>query len=213
MPDTSKITPQMLVWAYSHGIFPMAHSRSGPVDWYAPDPRAILPLNSFHVPKSLGRRVRQNRFSVTVDRGFEQVIRACAEPRRGEPETWINNEIIEAFTQLHELGVAHSIEAWLPAAENRYDQDLRLAGGLYGVALGGAFFGESMFHRATDASKVCLVRLVEHLRHCGFTLLDIQFSNPHLVQFGLKEISRDQYTKLLRNALELPVRWDTYLRV
>ena len=204
----SKITPEMLVLAYSQGVFPMAHCRSGAVDWYTADPRAILPLESFHVPSSLRRRVNQRRFSITFDQAFEQVIRACAQPRPNASDTWINDEIIDAYTQLHQRGKAHSVEAWLSTSE-RDEQSRHLVGGLYGVALGGAFFGESMFHRATDASKVCLVHLVEHLCDRGYTLLDTQFSNPHLVQFGLKEISREEYLKMLASAIELSVSWES----
>jgi len=207
------ITPAMLVWAYSRGIFPMGDPEDGTIGWYSPDPRAILPLDGFHVTRSLRRQVRKGRLRVTIDRAFEQVIRACAEPRIGDGQTWINPEIIDAYTSLHVAGLAHSVEAWsrepvTDAREEEMEADEiggRLVGGLYGVSLGGAFFGESMFSQATDASKVCLVHLVEHLRRRGYTLLDTQFSTPHLKQFGVVEISRRAYLEQLVGALRRAV--------
>lgn len=195
------LTPELVIRAYSVGAFPMADSRgSGVVHWYRPDPRAVLPLDErFHVPRSLGKRVRSGRFDVTRDRAFGEVIRGCAAPRPGHPETWINGEIVRVYEELHGLGVAHSVEAW---------RDGELAGGLYGVALGGAFFGESMFSRQTDASKVCLVHLVEHLRARGYVLLDVQFVNPHLARFGVEEIPAAAYDRRLRAALAMAVTWD-----
>jgi len=209
MPNTSKITPKMLAWAYRQGLFPMASSRDGPVQWYAPDPRAILPLDRFHISRSLQRRVRQKRFRITFDQAFEQVIRACAEPRDQDRDTWISQEIVSVYTELHKLGMAHSVEAWSSVGREQEDQDPILVGGVYGVAIGGAFFGESMFHRATDASKVCLVHLVDHLRRCRFALLDVQFVNSHLIQFGLEEVPRDAYLQLLASAIELSVSWES----
>ncbi|MFW6060298.1 MAG: leucyl/phenylalanyl-tRNA--protein transferase [Phycisphaeraceae bacterium] len=207
MPTTqSQLTPVQVLRAYCLGAFPMAHGRRGAIEWFSPDPRALLPLEPgrFHVPKSLARRVRSGRFHVTHDQAFERVIRACAGPRPGEPDTWINDEIIRVYTELHHMGLAHSVEAWTSPTEQT---DETLAGGLYGVALGGAFFGESMFSRRTDASKVCLVKLVEHLRQRGFALLDVQFHNPHLAQFNLYELPHRDYLERLQAALAMPVRW------
>src|SRR5467141_171761 len=154
------------------------------IAWFSPDPRAIIPLDDFHVPHALRRVARKNIFEIKIDNRFAEVIRACAKRK----DTWINREIIESYERLHELGYAHSVEAW---SKNK------LAGGLYGVAIGGAFFGESMFHRVTDASKVALVALVERLRAREFTLLDTQWLTPHLAQFGAIEIPRADYLKLL----------------
>ena len=185
-----RLTPELLVRAYCAGIFPMGDSRHRQIRWYAPDPRAIIPLESFHVPRSLGRTIRRGTFDVRVNTAFGEVIRACAARR----ETWISAEIIRAYSELHALGLAHSVEAWQSGA---------LAGGLYGVALGGAFFGESMFTRVRDASKVALAALVERLRARGFVLLDTQFLTEHLARFGAVEIPRDEYLLLLRHALQL----------
>ena len=153
--------------------------------------RAILPLDDFHVPHALRRLARRKLFKTTIDEAFSNVIQACAKRK----DTWINLEIIESYTRLHELGSAHSVEAW---------KEGTLAGGLYGVAVGGAFFGESMFHRVTDASKIALVALVEHLRARKFALLDTQWLTPHLQQFGGIQISRSHYLRLLRRAIDLP---------
>ena len=226
------LSPDLVLRAYCVGAFPMARGRSGEIDWFRPDPRSLLPIEAsrFHVPRSLGRRVRSGRFRVTFDRAFDAVIRACAGPRRDEPDTWISDAIIDVYAQLHRAGYAHSVEAWIGEPkegephEGEPDQSepgesvpnagastgvdrWQLVGGLYGVALGGAFFGESMFSRRTDASKVCLVKLVEHLRGRGFTLLDVQFPNPHLDQFGAYELSCEDYLDRLRDALEQDVRW------
>jgi leucyl/phenylalanyl-tRNA--protein transferase len=173
----------------------MADDRGGRIRWYAPDPRAIIPLDAFHVPRSLRQTVRTRLFEVTVNADFPAVIRACAE----REETWISAEIERAYTELHRLGLAHSVETW---------RDGRLAGGLYGVALGGAFFGESIFSRETDASKVALVALVERLRARGFVLLDTQFLTPHLARFGAVEIPRAEYERRLAAALRLAPRFD-----
>ena len=183
------IDPELLLQGYRLGVFPMAMEDDS-IAWFSPDPRAVIPLESFHVPHALKRTSRKNLFEVKIDRAFGEVIRGCAKRK----DTWINQEIIESYECLHELGHAHSVEAW---AENK------LAGGLYGVALGGAFFGESMFHRVRDASKVALVGLVEHLRARKFALLDTQWTTPHLEQFGAIEIPRGQYLKLLMRAVEL----------
>ena len=187
-----------LLAAYCKGIFPMAEGQRGDIGWYSPDPRAIIPLDErFHVPHGLRRALKKNLFEITVDREFEAVMRECA--KRGEG-TWISDEIVESYCNLHRLGYAHSVEARL---------DGKLAGGLYGVHIGGAFFGESMFHRATDASKVALVTLVERLRAGGFALLDTQWTTPHLAQFGTMEIPRREYLRLLKKAVTLDCKFGT----
>jgi leucyl/phenylalanyl-tRNA--protein transferase len=166
----------------------MADSRTGPVGWYSPDPRAILPLSSFNIPHGMRRVLRKNPFDVRVDTAFMQVVRACAERR----ETWINDEIIDVYGELFALGHAHSVESWEAGT---------LVGGLYGVVLGGAFFGESMFSHRSEASKVALVALVSALRARAFTLLDVQFVNEHLQQFGVQTVPRDRYLELLAAAV------------
>jgi leucyl/phenylalanyl-tRNA---protein transferase len=187
------IPSSRLVSAYSSGWFPMAVD-DGEIRWYSPDPRGVIPLERFHLPARLARLVRGGRFRVEINRSFEEVMHACAETER-KPEdagTWISDEILASYAELHRLGIAHSVETWL---------DDRLVGGLYGVALGGAFFGESMFHHVTDASKVALAALVERLRARDFRLLDVQWVTPHLERFGAVEISRSKYLKLLEQAL------------
>ena len=186
------IDPDLLLQGYRLGVFSMAMNDS--IEWFSPDPRAVLPLADFHVPHALRRLVRKKPFGITIDQDFPTVIRACAE----RENTWINRDIIDSYTRLHELGHAHSVETW---------KEKRLAGGLYGVAVGGAFFGESMFHRVTDASKIALVALVEHLRARKFVLLDTQWLTPHLQQFGGIQIPRHHYLRLLRRAIELPRRF------
>ena len=167
----------------------------GDIRWFSPDPRGIIPLDSFHHSRRLARVVRRGTFRVEINKNFEAVIRACAIAERdGDDGTWIDQEIYESYCALHETGYAHSVEAW---------QDGALVGGLYGVALGGAFFGESMFHTVTDASKVALVTMVDRLRERGFTLLDTQWTTPHLEQFGAIEIPRARYLALLSRALEV----------
>ena len=192
-----KLTPHLLINAYAQGIFPMAHE-DGEIYWYDPDPRAILPLETFHIPRSLARTLRQGGFQVRFDTAFREVITACAEPAPGRELTWINDKIIESYCELHALGFAHSVETWIEG---------KLTGGLYGVSLTGLFAGESMFSRATDSSKIALVYLVEHLRRQGFVLLDVQFMTPHLRRFGAVEISRKQYKKRLEKALRAWVRF------
>lgn len=186
----SMIDADLLLQGYRLGVFPMAMEDDS-IEWFSPDPRAILPLDNFHVPHALRRLLRRDVFEMTIDTAFSEVIRGCAKRK----DTWISREIIQSYTRLHELGHAHSVEAW---------KEGKLAGGLYGVVVGGAFFGESMFHRVTDASKVALVTLVEHLRARKFVLLDTQWLTPHLQQFGGIEISRNHYLRLLRRAVELP---------
>ena len=188
------LLPQILLTAYSRGIFPMA-SDEGEVMWFCPDPRVILELDRFHVPGTLGQLYRQGRFRLTVNRSFHAVITACAERPEG---TWISPAFVEAYDKLHELGHAHSVEAW---------QGGDLAGGLYGVALGGVFCGESMFHWQRDASKVALVYLVERMIERGFGLLDVQFMTEHLARFGAVEIPREQYLQRLTEAIALPCRF------
>lgn len=203
-----RLSPELLIQAYSCGAFPMASSRTGPIDWYSPDPRAIFalhPPDAFHLPRSLRRTLRRGTFRITHDQAFEQVIRACAEPRKQQHETWINEEIVQAYTQMHQLGLAHSVESWLDDPHGKTEP--QLVGGIYGVSLGGAFFGESMFSRATDASKVCLAALVEHLRSRGFLLFDVQLSNPHLEQFGVVELPRHEFLHRLAEALSAEVTW------
>jgi leucyl/phenylalanyl-tRNA---protein transferase len=189
------IPSALLVSAYSSGWFPMAVD-DGDIRWYSPDPRGVIPLEGFHLPSRLARLVRSGRFRIEINRQFGEVMRACAESVRKDEDsgTWISDEILESYQELHRLGIAHSVEAW---------QDDRLAGGLYGVALGGAFFGESMFHRVTDASKVALAALVERLRARSFSLLDVQWVTPHLEQFGAIEIPRSSYLKRLDRALAI----------
>jgi leucyl/phenylalanyl-tRNA--protein transferase len=190
----------------------MARGRRGRIDWYSPDPRAILPLDEegFRVSRSLRKRVNSGRFHVTRDHAFDQVIDHCAQPRPYSEETWISPPIARVYKQLHRLGYAHSVEAWerreQPHEEPAWAQG-PLVGGLYGVAIGAAFFGESMFSKTSDASKVCLVHLVQYLRHQGFELLDVQFVNPHLQQFGVTQIPRDEYLTRLDRAVRQPARW------
>lgn len=187
------LTPELLLGAYAAGVFPMAedfHSRK--VAWIDPERRGILPLDAFHVPRSLQKAIRRGRHEIRIDTAFERTIRACAAPMLARPQTWLNEELIGLYVELHRRGHAHSVETW---------QGGELVGGLYGLALGGAFFGESMFSRVPDASKIALVDLVERLRRGGFVLLDTQFVTDHLQQFGALEISRRTYRTLLRRAL------------
>lgn len=189
-----QLDPDLLVFAYRRGYFPMGESATGPLSWFSPDPRAIIPLDTFRAPRSVRRLLGQDAFELRLDTVFDEVIGACA----AREETWITSDIIRAYGLLHRRGLAHSVESWCDGA---------LAGGLYGVALGGAFFGESMFTRVSGASKVALVHLVEILRAGGFSLLDVQFLNEHLLQFGAVEIPRQEYLELLAQALERPCRF------
>ncbi|MEO7192468.1 MAG: leucyl/phenylalanyl-tRNA--protein transferase [Vicinamibacterales bacterium] len=189
------IDPAVLVRAYSEGLFPMA-LEDGDIGWFSPDPRGVLPLETFHISSRLARTVRRATFDVRVNGDFRAVLQACADDR--EEGTWINREIAESYIALHRLGLAHSVETW---------QGNTLVGGLYGVSLGGAFFGESMFHRVTDASKVALVALVDRLVRHGFSLLDTQWVTPHLEQFGAIEIPRPEYLRRLHLALSRPCRF------
>jgi len=199
MHGSAAVTPEILLHAYAQGIFPMAERRDDPeLYWVSPERRGIIPLDSFHIPKRLARTVRSDRFRVTADTAFADVLLGCAEGVTGRPNTWINAEIMRLYTALHDAGRAHSIECW---------DDQRLVGGLYGVSLGGAFFGESMFSRERDASKVALVHLVARLKAGGYTLLDTQFLTRHLTQFGAIEITRLSYLARLREALAHPAYW------
>lgn len=194
------LTPRLLLHAYAIGVFPMADPEDdNRIAWFAPDPRAILPLDRFRVPRSLTRLVRSGRFEVRSDRRFEAVVRSCAAPRADGQSTWISEEIVESYVELYALGYAHSVETYLRG---------RLVGGLYGVALGSAFFGESMFHTEPDASKVALVHLVQHLRRGGYTLLDIQILTPHLERFGAIEVSRAAYEAFLKPAIRSKATWE-----
>ena len=189
----SRIDPQMLLHGYAAGVFPMADARDAEeVYWVEPRRRAVLPLDGFHLSRSLRKTIAADRFRVTADRAFASVMQLCAESAPDRPDTWINADIERVFVELHMMGFAHSIECW--------DGD-RLVGGLYGLALGRAFFGESMVSRATDASKVALAWLVARLRVGGFTLLDCQFQTDHLSTFGTTEIARADYVALLATAL------------
>ena len=187
----TQLTPALLLRAYSVGCFPMA-DEDGSVRWYDPDPRAVFPLDGFHVPRSLARRLRRGDFVIRHDTAFRDVMSKCAEPAPGRLTTWISPELIEAYCALHDLDFAHSVEVWM---------DDELAGGVYGVSLGGLFAGESMFSRRTDASKIALVHLVEHLKERRYTLFDIQFMTPHLKRFGAIETSRSRYRERLADAV------------
>lgn len=189
-----ELTPELLLRAYATGIFPMSESQDDPnLYWVEPEMRGILPLDQFHVPKSLKKVVRKNKFEIHCDRAFEQVLDFCAKPAAGRDVTWINQSIRDNVIKLHEMGFAHSVECW------RKD---KLVGGLYGISLGAAFFGESMFSKETDASKVALVHLVARMRLGGFKLLDTQFTTDHLSRFGVIEIPSAKYLDLLDDALQ-----------
>jgi leucyl/phenylalanyl-tRNA--protein transferase len=193
------VTPEMLLRAYGLGIFPMAESRDDPrLFWVDPDMRGVIPLDAFHLPRRLARRVRSGVFEPRIDSDFSGVIQACAEPRPGHPETWINDQIVALYAALFARGHVHTVECW---------RDGGLVGGLYGVSLRGAFFGESMFSREPDASKVALVHLVDHLRARGFRLLDVQFLTPHLETFGAIEVTRADYQEMLRDALDVDAQF------
>jgi leucyl/phenylalanyl-tRNA--protein transferase len=187
------ITPEILLRAYSAGLFPMAESADDPdIYWVQPELRGVIPLDGFHVSRSLVKTIRAKPFDIRFNTAFEQVIEACAEATDDRPTTWINPLILTLYKELHRMGYTHSVEAW---------QGDELVGGLYGVTLGSAFFGESMFSRRTDASKICLVYLVERLKEKGFTLLDTQFTTEHLRTFGAIDVPRKQYEKLLAKAM------------
>ncbi len=194
-----EVTPELMLRAYQAGLFPMAETRdSTKLYWLDPELRGILPLDGFHLPHRLARTVLHGPYTVTSNTAFPAVIAGCAEATTGREDTWINADIERLFNALHKQGNAHSVEAWADGA---------LVGGLYGVALGGVFFGESMFSRARDASKVALVHLVARMRLGGFRLLDTQFVTTHLAQFGTVEIPRDEYKKRLAEAVATAARW------
>ena len=192
-----RLTPEILLLAYSQGFFPMAEGDE--IHWYDPDPRAVLPLDeAFHVSRSLARAIRRNLFEIRADTAFRAVMEECAQPRPTQPRTWIGPDFFDIYTQLHEVGFAHSVEAWRAG---------RLVGGLYGVAIGGLFAGESMFSRERDASKVALAHLTGRLRASRFVLHDVQFMTPHLARFGARTIPRDEYKRRLALALRIETEW------
>jgi leucyl/phenylalanyl-tRNA---protein transferase len=189
----TSITPQVLLRAYAAGVFPMAESADDTaLYWVEPDERGVIPLDTFHVSRSLRKRVRHQTYDIRIDTAFNTVIAQCAAQSETRKETWINKRIVSLYSQLHKMGCAHSVESW---------QNGQLVGGLYGIRIGAAFFGESMFSRATDASKVALVHLVARLKFGGFKLLDAQFVNSHLLQFGTQAIGKKQYQVMLEEAL------------
>jgi leucyl/phenylalanyl-tRNA--protein transferase len=191
-----EVTVDILLRAYSIGLFPMSEDASDPeIYWVEPEMRGIIPLDDFHISRSLAKKIRQKPFKLTINRAFSDVMIMCAAPAEDRPSTWINSTIFKLYNELHSIGHAHSVEAW--------DGD-ELVGGLYGVSLGAAFFGESMFSRRTDASKICLAHLVEHLKARGFQLLDTQFTTEHLKSFGAIDMPRDTYAVLLDAAMEHP---------
>ncbi|MCP5098411.1 MAG: leucyl/phenylalanyl-tRNA--protein transferase [Chloroflexi bacterium] len=197
METRVELTPELLLSAYCQGIFPMAHD-DGNIYWYDPDPRAIIPLDEFHVSRSLRRTLGKRPFTIRINTAFVEVMHACAAPNIGRESTWISDEIILAYTRLHRLGFAHSVETWL---------DGKLVGGLYGVAVRGLFAGESMFSHITDGSKVALAHLVTQMRQQGLMLLDIQFMTDHLMRFGAIEVSSQAYKRLLAAALQAPAQF------
>ena len=201
-PDImASLRPEILISAYAQGMFPMV--QDGELMWFRPQQRGLMPLDErFHISRSLARTIARGRLVCTIDRSFDDVVRLCAERPDG-PQTWISPEILLAYARLHELGLAHSIEAW-PAEQAGRGEPV---GGLYGVTLGGAFFGESMFHTVTDAGKVALAYCVEHLRKRGFALFDIQWTTPNLRRFGAYEVLHRRYRAMLRKAIEMPVRF------
>lgn len=187
------LTPKLLLEAYRHGLFPMAYSADSPyIQWVCPEERGQLSITDIHIPRRLKKTIRSAPYEIKTDTAFQEVIERCGAPHQNRPETWINDSIIKTFCQLHEQGHAHSIEAW---------QDGQLVGGVYGLSIGGAFFGESMFSRRRDASKICLIHLCARLWRGGFTLLDTQFVNDHLEQFGVYEIPHEDYKAALQDIL------------
>lgn len=193
------LTPDLIISAYANGYFPMPHPESQKICWFHPDPRAVLPLEGFRASRSLLKSIRQKQFRISVDEAFDAVMDGCAD----RPETWINEEIRQAFIELHQLGHTHSVEVWMGD---------RLVGGTYGLALRGAFFAESMFHKETDASKAALFGLVDHMKASGMSLLEIQYITPHLASLGGIEISSELYMEQLRKALGQPVSFKSSIR-
>lgn len=194
---TFSVTCESLEEGYRSGIFPMGHEGERAFTWHRPDPRGIIPLESFHVPASLRRKLRRGGFTITTDRAFSEVVRACA----ARPGVWITPKLHAVYEEMHRRGKAHSLEVWTGG---------QLAGGIFGVHLGGAFFAESKFHHVTDMSKVALVTLLERLRAAGFALFDVQYWTPHLAQFGTAELPRDEYEARLRAALQLDCRFPAF---
>jgi leucyl/phenylalanyl-tRNA---protein transferase len=190
--NTNKLTADDLIYGYMNGIFPMADN-DGTLYWYSPEPRAVIPIETYKPPKSLRPIINKKTFEVRISADFEQVMRHCASARKGDGETWISEEIIEAYCELHKMGLAYSVETYI---------NNQLVGGLYGVSIGGAFFGESMFYKVPDASKVAFHYLMEILKHQDYELLDTQFINDNVKRFGAIEIPRSEYVKQLKKSLE-----------
>tara|TARA_E500000178_G_C17010705_1_gene750379 strand:+ start:1127 stop:1792 length:666 start_codon:yes stop_codon:yes gene_type:complete len=189
----TRLTPELIIHAYRQGLFPMADAVDDPETfWVDPHIRGIIPLDAFHVPRRLARTIKQAPFDIRIDTDFRQTIEACRMPAMDRPSSWINDEILSVYCMLHRMGYAHSVECW---------SDDKLVGGLYGVRIAGAFFGESMFSGCTDASKIALTYLVARLRYANFSLLDCQFATDHLTRFGLKEVPRTAYHRKLQRAL------------
>ncbi|NNE90466.1 MAG: leucyl/phenylalanyl-tRNA--protein transferase [Verrucomicrobiales bacterium] len=193
--EEGTIRPAVLISAYRTGMFPMALGRWGEIGWFSPDPRGVIPLEEFHIPHGLKRALKKNPFEVRIDTAFSDVVDGCAD----RSSTWISPEIKNSYAKLFELGYCHSVECW---------REGELKGGLYGVAIGGAFFGESMFSRETDASKIALVHLIDRMKERGYTLLDTQWSTSHLTQFGCREVPRYQYMRSLNEALLVDAKFD-----
>ena len=195
----TKITPDLLIEAYKVGAFPMANNHDDPkIEFFNPDPRGIIPLETFHIPRSLRKLIKKDIFKVTYNAAFSSILEGCSQVSRNRPTTWINHEIKTLYNQLFDMGYCHSIEIWC---------EKNIVGGLYGVSIGGAFFGESMFSLKPNASKIALVHLVASLKQEGFVLLDSQFTNKHLVQFGAIDISRENYKKRLSFAINREVKF------
>ncbi len=184
-----------LLEAYRNGIFPWS---ADPVTWWSPDPRSIIPIDTFHIPRRLSQKLKQQKFRITFDQAFHAVMEGCAASAPGRESSWIEGEMFSAYVELQRCGHAHSVECW---------QGDTLAGGLYGVCVGGFFAGESMFHRSTDASNIALAALMEHLKQRGFSLFDTQVSTPHTLRLGAIDIPREEYLRLLRDAIELPIKF------
>lgn len=192
MENTNSLSTDQLIYAYASGVFPMADAATGEIHWYRPDPRAIIPIDTYQPSRSLKPILNKGIFEIKVDQQFRRVMEFCAEPRPYEPETWISTELIDVYTELHHMGFAHSVEAYVEG---------ELVGGLYGVHIGAAFFGESMFTRTSNASKVCFHFLIELLRKNNFELLDSQYMNDNVKRYGAIEISRTAYEKRLAKAI------------
>jgi len=194
-----ELTPEIILQAYANGYFPMAEgANSKDLYWYEPDPRGQLPIENLHIPRKLIKTIKKKPYEIRCDTAFDRVITLCAEPMSGRDKTWINQEIIDLFCELHEMGFAHSVETW---------EGDNLVSGIYGIALGAAFFGESMFSRKTDASKIALVYLTARLWKQGFKIFDTQYINDHLKQFGVYEISKEEYRAELLQALKMPAQF------